>query len=253
MRKAVGVLVLALVVGTGIAIAVFGKQSQQKETGQPPRDEATPTQTSQATESTTPSTEATQSMTLTPKPTMTPIPTTKQTSWTNSPAMTVDPKKTYRATMVTDKGTIRINLFVSEDPVTVNNFVFLSRQGFYDNVIFHRVMRGFMIQGGDPTGTGTGSPGYRFNDEPITRDYKRGTIAMANSGPNTNGSQFFIMHADYPLPKNYVIFGSIDPADTASLATLDTIATALVTTSGTGETSKPTQPVHIQSVTIDER
>ena len=91
--------------------------------------------------------------------------------------------------------------------MTVNNFVFLARQGFYDGVTFHRVIPNFMAQTGDPTGTGTGGPGYRFNDEPVTRKYVRGTLAMANAGPNTNGSQFFIVHKDYPLPPNYTIFG----------------------------------------------
>ena len=84
--------------------------------------------------------------------------------------------------------------------MTVNNFVFLAREGFYDGVIFHRVIPGFMIQGGDPTGTGTGGPGYKFRDEPVNKPYTRGTLAMANAGPNTNGSQFFVMHADYRLP-----------------------------------------------------
>lgn len=175
-----------------------------------------------------------------------------QKQFTSAPPMTIDPKKTYTATMVTDKGNMTVKLFASEDPVTVNNFVFLARAGFYNATIFHRVIKGFMIQGGDPQGNGTGGPGYKFNDEPITRDYKRGTIAMANSGPNTNGSQFFIMHADYALPKNYVIFGAIDPTDSASLATLDAIANAPVTDNGMGETSKPITPTVLQSVSIKE-
>ena len=91
-------------------------------------------------------------------------------------------------------------LFVGDAPRTVNNFVFLARDGFYDGVIFHRVISGFMIQGGDPTGTGRGGPGYKFEDEPVNKSYKRGILAMANAGPNTNGSQFFVMHADYGLP-----------------------------------------------------
>jgi cyclophilin family peptidyl-prolyl cis-trans isomerase len=167
--------------------------------------------------------------------------------------MTIDPNKTYTATMVTDKGTMVISLFAQETPITVNNFVTLARKGFYNNTIFHRVIKGFMIQGGDPKGDGTGGPGYQFNDEPITREYTRGTIAMANSGPNTNGSQFFIMHATYPLPKQYVIFGAIDPSDTASLATLDAIANSPVTDNGMGEDSKPVTPTVLQSITVKEQ
>jgi cyclophilin family peptidyl-prolyl cis-trans isomerase len=182
----------------------------------------------------------------------TPTQSMKKT-YDSAPAMTIDPNKTYTATMVTDKGTMVISLFAQETPITVNNFVTLARKGFYNNTIFHRVIKGFMIQGGDPKGDGTGGPGYQFNDEPITREYTRGTIAMANSGPNTNGSQFFIMHATYPLPKQYVIFGAIDPSDTASLATLDAIANSPVTDNGMGEDSKPVTPTVLQSITVKEQ
>jgi cyclophilin family peptidyl-prolyl cis-trans isomerase len=173
-------------------------------------------------------------------------------TYTNPPPMTIDSNKTYTATIVTDKGTMMVSLFAKDSPVTVNNFVFLSRADFYNNTVFHRIIKGFMIQGGDPKGNGTGGPGYTFADEKITRDYIRGTIAMANSGPNTNGSQFFIMHATYPLPKQYVIFGSIDPSDSASLTTLDAIATSAVTDNGTGEDSKPVIPTVLQSISIKE-
>ena len=166
--------------------------------------------------------------------------------------MTIDPNKTYTATIVTDKGTMVVPLFAKDTPVTVNNFVFLARAGFYNNTIFHRVIKGFMIQGGDPRGDGTGGPGYKFDDEKITRDYTRGTIAMANSGPNTNGSQFFIMHATTPLPKQYVIYGAIDSSDSASLATLDAIANAPVIDNGMGEDSKPVTPTVLQSISIKE-
>ena len=118
-------------------------------------------------------------------------------SYAKQPDQTIDPSKTYTATIETTAGTMTAELFPSEAPTTVNNFVFLAREDFYDGVIFHRVIHDFMIQGGDPTGTGTGGPGYKFNDEPVKRKYRRGTLAMANAGPNTNGSQFFIMHADY--------------------------------------------------------
>ncbi|KKW12918.1 MAG: Peptidyl-prolyl cis-trans isomerase [Candidatus Gottesmanbacteria bacterium GW2011_GWB1_49_7] len=176
----------------------------------------------------------------------------KKKLYSTPPPMTINPKKSYTATIATDKGVMKVALHAGETPVTVNNFVFLVREGFYNNTVFHRIIKNFMIQGGDPLGNGTGSPGYKLADEPITRDYTRGTIAMANSGPDTNGSQFFIMHADYALPKSYVIFGSIDPADSVSLATLDAIAATAVTTSG-GEQSKPMTPPVVNSITIEEK
>ena len=164
--------------------------------------------------------------------------------WSAPPAMSIDPGASYTAVLDTTAGPITIELLSSEAPNTVNNFVFLARQGFYDNVIFHRTIPGFMIQGGDPTGTGAGGPGYRFADEPVNRPYSRGVMAMANAGPNTNGSQFFLMHADYPLPPNYTVFGQA----VAGLETIDTIATA--PTMAGGEGSSPVNPVTIQSVEI---
>ncbi len=163
--------------------------------------------------------------------------------WAQPPAMVIDPAKTYRATIETTAGTMTAEFFPAEAPKTVNNFVFLARERFYDGVIFHRVIPGFVIQGGDPTGTGRGGPGYRFEDEPVTRPYLRGTIAMANAGPNTNGSQFFIMHADYPLPPNYTIFGQL----TGGEEVLDAIATA-----PRGPQDRPVNPVTITRVTIEE-
>ncbi|MGI8925018.1 MAG: peptidylprolyl isomerase [Tepidiformaceae bacterium] len=160
-----------------------------------------------------------------------------------APDLTIDPKKSYTATIETAAGTITAELFPGDAPATVNNFVFLARDGFYDGVIFHRVIKGFMIQGGDPRGQGTGGPGYQFKDEPVKRKYLRGTLAMANSGPNTNGSQFFIMHADYALPPNYTIFGKL----TSGEDVLDTIATAR-----TGAQDRPAEPVSMTSVTIAE-
>ena len=135
-------------------------------------------------------------------------------------------------------------LFPGDVPQTVNNFVFLARDDYYNDVIFHRVIPGFMIQGGDPTGTGRGGPGYRFDDEPVKRPYSRGTLAMANAGPNTNGSQFFIMHADYGLPPSYTIFGKL----TSGEDVLDKIATAK-----TGAQDRPDEPVTIKSVSIAEK
>lgn len=151
--------------------------------------------------------------------------------------------KTYTATIKTSAGDIVVELS-KDTPVTINNFVFLSQEKFYDGVIFHRVIPGFMIQGGDPTGTGTGGPGYKFSDEKFAGEYKRGTIAMANSGPNTGGSQFFIMHADYPLPPNYVIFGTTK----SGLEVVDKIATAK-----TSASDRPVEPVTITTIEISEK
>ena len=159
------------------------------------------------------------------------------------PALSIDAAKSYTATIETSAGSMVAELFPGDAPNTVNNFVFLANDGFYDEVIFHRVISGFMIQGGDPTGTGRGGPGYRFDDEPVTRSYDRGTLAMANAGPNTNGSQFFIMHADYPLPPNYTIFGKL----TAGEDVVDAIAGAQ-----TGPNDRPAEPVAISGITIAE-
>lgn len=171
------------------------------------------------------------------------------TNTKEAPKLTIDSKKTYIATMKTSEGDMEIELFASKTPITVNNFVTLARDNFYNNTVFHRVIDGFMIQGGDPEGTGAGGPGYKFNDEPFEGEYLRGTIAMANAGPNTNGSQFFIMHKDYPLPKNYVIFGRV----TKGIEVVDKIATAETTVAFGGENSKPVKPVKVLSVSITEK
>ncbi|KAF0107149.1 MAG: ppiB [Anaerolineaceae bacterium] len=132
--------------------------------------------------------------------------------WNTPPAMTIDPKKKYTATMKTDKGDIVLELFADKTPLTVNNFVFLAREGFYDGVIFHRVIANFMVQGGDPTGKGSGGPGYRFADEfhPSLKHDKPGILSMANAGPGTNGSQFFITHVPTPhLNHKHSVFGQV--------------------------------------------
>ncbi|MBK7316866.1 peptidylprolyl isomerase [Candidatus Villigracilis affinis] len=132
--------------------------------------------------------------------------------WSTPPAMQIDPKKQYKAHMETDKGTMVIELFADKTPMTVNNFVFLSREGFYDGVIFHRVIGNFMAQGGDPTGTGRGGPGYKFGDEfdASLKHDKRGILSMANAGPATNGSQFFITHGPTPhLNGKHTVFGVV--------------------------------------------
>lgn len=165
------------------------------------------------------------------------------------PAITIDQNKSYTAAVKTSKGDITIELLAKDAPTAVNNFVFLSRERFYENVKFHRVIKGFMVQTGDPTGTGRGGPGYRFADELTNAPrsgYKRGAVAMANAGPNTNGSQFFIMDADYPLPPNYVAFGRV----TAGQDVVGTIASVPV---GGSENSTPRDDVTIESVTITER
>ena len=165
------------------------------------------------------------------------------------PAMPLDDSKSYSATIKTNHGDINVELFSADVPVTVNNFVFLAREGFYKNGQFHRVIKDFMIQGGCPTGDGTGGPGYRFQDEPVTRSYVKGTLAMANAGPNTNGSQFFIVHgADVGLPPNYTIFGNV----TSGIDVLDAIATSPVTTGRSGEPSTPTTALEINDVEIQE-
>ena len=155
------------------------------------------------------------------------------------------------AAIQTNHGTIRLELLESDAPKTTENFTTLAERGYYDGVIFHRVIKGFMIQGGDPTGTGRGGEsawGGRFNDEIDSssaiyqRGYKKGTVAMANAGPNTNGSQFFIMHADYPLPPSYTIFGRV----TDGIEVVDKIATT-----ETDRGDRPTSEVKIESVTIE--
>ncbi|MBU4347988.1 peptidylprolyl isomerase [Patescibacteria group bacterium] len=161
--------------------------------------------------------------------------------------MQIDESKVYNAILKTSEGDIEISLNIKDMPITVNNFVYLAKNSLYENTIFHRIIKGFMIQGGDPEGTGMGGPGYQFDDEPFSGEYTRGTVAMANSGPNTNGSQFFIMHADTPLPKNYVIFGQV----VEGLDVVDKIASAPVIPSG--EMSQPVKPVIVSSVDIIEK
>ena len=153
------------------------------------------------------------------------------------------------AKIETTVGVIEIELLEDAAPKTVENFVTLAKKGFYDGVIFHRVVPGFVIQGGDPDGTGRGGPGYTFEDEPVTLGYARGTVAMANAGPNTNGSQFFIMLANYPLPPNYTIFG----LTTAGMGVVKKIGAVPKTLGADGAISKPTVDVHINTITISEK
>ena len=167
----------------------------------------------------------------------------KQPQWKQPPEMGIDPAKQYTATIQTTEGTMTAQLLPAEAPKTVNNFVFLAREEFYDGVPFHRVMKGFMVQTGDPTGTGSGGPGYRFADEPIRSDYEPGTLAMANSGPNTNGSQFFITVTDTSwLTGKHTIFGEVvegyDVVEKISKVSRDGM-------------DRPKTPVVLESVTIE--
>ncbi len=165
---------------------------------------------------------------------------------TQQPEMIIDQSGEYTVTLQTSAGKIVIRLHNAEVPITANNFYALAKQGFYDGTIFHRVIDGFMVQGGDPRGDGTGGPGYKFADEPFSGEYSRGTVAMANSGPNTNGSQFFIMHQDYALPPNYTIFGTV----IEGLEVVDAIATAQVSGSFSGEMSRPVTPVVVEQAVV---
>ena len=164
------------------------------------------------------------------------------------PEMNIDISTKYTAVIKTSMGDMSVDFFTEEAPMTVNNFINLSRDGYYDNVIFHRVISGFMIQGGDPSGTGHGEmgkyPGYKFEDELNNqRSYEKGILAMANAGPDTNGSQFFIMHVEYPLPYQYTIFGLV----TDGLDIIDKIASV-----ETGDGDKPVNDVVIETVEIKE-
>ena len=168
------------------------------------------------------------------------------TQYSAPPPMSIDQEKSYTATIQTNHGDMVIDLFPKDAPITVNNFVFLALEGFYDGVIFHRIIADFMIQGGDPTGTGSGGPGYRFQDEPVTKPYVRGTLAMANAGPNTNGSQFFIVHKDAGLPPSYNVFGLL----TEGFEVLDALAAVAV---GGPQRSDPLEPQVIHTIEIAEK
>ena len=169
-------------------------------------------------------------------------------TYKNPPEFSIDVNKSYSAEINTTSGLMTVELFTDIAPNTVNNFVALSEDGYYNNIIFHRVIKDFMIQGGDPSGTGHGEmgkyPGYEFGDElnnPMP--YEKGILAMANRGPNTNGSQFFIMHSDYPLPYQYTIFGKV----TQGLDVIDQIAMV-----ETDASDKPLSDVIINSITIKD-
>ncbi|MBM3665541.1 MAG: peptidylprolyl isomerase [Actinobacteria bacterium] len=168
-------------------------------------------------------------------------------SWSSAPQMTIDENAAYTADLSTSEGDIQIALDPKQAPKTVNNFVFLAKQGFYDGLTFHRVIPDFVIQGGDPQGTGQGGPGYQFQDElPDAGQYKIGSVAMANAGPNTNGSQFFIVTGEQGagLPPNYSLFGQVTKGQD--------VADKISTMAAPG-TETPDPPVTITSVTITEK
>ncbi|MCG7317407.1 peptidylprolyl isomerase [Brevibacillus laterosporus] len=182
--------------------------------------------------------------------------TTKQPSkqYDKAPEMKIDPNKNYEAVVETNKGSFTIQLFAKDAPKTVNNFVFLANDHFYDGIQFHRIIQSFMIQTGDPKGDGTGGPGYSFEDELKNgHSYDKGVVAMANAGPNTNGSQFFIGSGDdvknLEAQPNYTIFGKI----TAGMDTIDKIAVAPVKANAFGENSTPTETITIQKITVTEK
>lgn len=173
--------------------------------------------------------------------------------YTSPPAMNLDVNHTYRAAVETTEGSFTIELFAKDAPKTVNNFLFLAREGFYDNVIFHRVIQSFMIQTGDPTGTGRGGPGYRFADELNNgHTYEPGIVAMANAGAGTNGSQFFICtgpdSASLNKMPNYTIFGKV----VEGMEVVQKLASAPVETSDSGELSQPIEAISITKITVTE-
>jgi len=178
--------------------------------------------------------------------------TTKQ--WNTPPAMQIDASKPYYATVTTNLGTFKIQLFANETPNTVNNFVFLANQGFYNNIIFHRIIKTFMIQTGDPKGTGGGGAGYKFNDElPVKHPYEAGIVAMANAGPNTNGSQFFICtgpdSSNLNAFPNYTQFGKV----VSGMDVVQKIASVEVGPGNPNETSRPTNPPYITKIVISNQ
>ena len=190
--------------------------------------------------------------TLTPtsvsEPTSTPMPTSIPAVEKGPYPMEIDKTKNYQAVVDTTLGIFKIELNAGQTPITVNNFIALARRNFYNSTLFHRVINGFMIQGGDPQSNGSGGPGYTFADEPFTGEYNRGIVAMANAGPNTNGSQFFIMHQDNSLAKNYVIFGKV----IYGMEVIDKIAESPVQANPSGENSQPVKPTTINSIQIIE-
>ena len=248
-------LIILVLVGALVGGFFYAVESKNKD-NQTNQDTATPSleQIALDKNSVQPPTNADQNQppsptTKAPSPAPAPTPVSLPITFKQPFAMTIDKHKKYSATLKTSVGEIVIDFTAAATPITVNNFVSLAEKHFYDKTIFHRVIKGFMIQGGDPKGDGTGGPGYRFDDESFKGEYTRGAVAMANAGPNTNGSQFFIMHGDVALPKNYVIFGHV----VKGIEIVDAIAAAPVTESVSGEPSQPVTPVVVKAVEISEK
>jgi cyclophilin family peptidyl-prolyl cis-trans isomerase len=247
-RKVKKILTLLLMGVTLLAVGCAGgstPSSKPTNSSTPPAKPGTVTSTSPTSGSTPPASTTAASKTTAASP--------RVTKWTNPPAMQIDTKKTYYATMETSLGTFKIELFASESPVTVNNFVFLAKQNYFNGIIFHRIIKDFMIQTGDPTGTGSGGPGYRFGDElPVKHQYEPGIVAMANAGPNTNGSQFFVCTGssskNLNSSPNYTQFGRVVEGMDIVLK----IASVKVVSNGR-ETSQPADPPLIKGITITEK
>ncbi|GAA4701852.1 peptidylprolyl isomerase [Brevibacillus fulvus] len=201
-----------------------------------------------------PTTPVTQPADKDQKPAPQPAPTGEK-KYDHAPAMQIDPNKQYTATISTTMGDITVELFAKDAPKTVNNFVFLAKDKFYDNLLFHRVIKDFMIQTGDPLGNGTGGPGYVFEDELSNKhQYQPGVVAMANAGPNSNGSQFFIGSGetvrDLKNSPSYTIFGQV----TKGMDVVQKIAAVQVKKNPViNEPSMPVQPIKIKSITITEK
>jgi cyclophilin family peptidyl-prolyl cis-trans isomerase len=235
----------------GITLFAVGC-SAQSTPSQPPTSKPAAAPSASSPAKTTAAASPTAQPSATPSPSTQPAQPAKPRTYTSAPAMQIEKKKKYIANVETSLGSFKIELLVSESPVAVNNFVFLSKEGFYNGVIFHRIIKTFMVQTGDPQGTGMGGPGYRFADElPPKRAYLAGTVAMANSGPNTNGSQFFINTVDNTknLQPNYVLFGQVSEG----MDVVQKIAAVPVGPSASGEMSKPKDPPVIKSITITEQ
>ncbi len=172
-------------------------------------------------------------------------------SYDEAPSERLDADGTYVVRMETSEGDFDIRVLPESAPIAASNFVFLVKEGFYDGITFHRVIDGFMVQAGDPLGDGTGGPGYQLEDDPVKGSYKRGTVAMANAGPNTGGSQFFIVqgtNVDESLSKDYVIFGSVDEE---GMKVVDKIAAVEVEPGPSGEPSSPVEDVVIERATLE--
>jgi cyclophilin family peptidyl-prolyl cis-trans isomerase len=258
MLKARLLITVALL---GLILLVAGCGAQATPSTKPAGTTMPPTATAPSPATTVPSLTPAGSLTPTTQPASTTTPPASTTanqapkamSWSTPPAMQIDKNKKYFATIATSLGSFKIELFASETPNTVNNFIFLAQQNYYNDIIFHRIIKAFMIQTGDPTGTGGGSPGYKFKDElPVKHQYEPGIVAMANAGPNTNGSQFFICTGENSKglnqSPNYTQFGKV----VEGMDIVQKIASVPVVSNGR-EVSKPVNPPMIKSITISEQ